>query len=140
MGGMNQRIVWIVAGVVLIVTLLFVGVMSAFFFAMFRLMDRSDAHVCGLAIVERSPEAVQLVGTPMQQKGLTGGSTSSDNGESNERMTFTVAGPKGEAFVVAEGHRSPLASHLEVRIGRDREGQTIYSGPFDCPELHQTKP
>jgi hypothetical protein len=134
---MNQRIVWIVVIVVLVVVGTFVGLISTFVFALFGLMDRSDAHVCGLAAVQRSPIAARLVGTPIVQKGMTGGSSSTDNGEKKERMTFTVTGPLGEAFVVAEGKSSPLDSHLEVRIGRDQQSETVYSGPFDCPELHQ---
>jgi hypothetical protein len=101
-------------------------------------MDRSDAHVCGLAAVRRSPAAAQLVGAPIEQKGFTAGSSSSNNGELTERVTFTVEGPKGSAFVVSEGRRSPLASHLVVSAGRDQRSIIVYAGPFDCAELHST--
>ena len=122
--------------VVLLVVAGVVGLIAIFSFALLGIMDRADSHVCGLAAVRRSPAAAALVGTPIVQHGFTGGSSSSDNGELSERVTFTVAGPLGQAFVVSEGRRSPLASHLVVRIGRDQQQHVVYDGPFDCPELH----
>ena len=137
--GINPRVIWIVAIAVLIVIVAFVASIVAFAIALLSMMDRTDAHVCGIAAVRSSPVATALVGTPVAQQGFTGGSTSSQNGELTERITFTVKGPLGSASVVSEGHRSPLASHLNVVIGRDQQSQTVYSGPFDCPELHRTR-
>ncbi|MBV8117521.1 MAG: hypothetical protein JOZ01_06060 [Candidatus Eremiobacteraeota bacterium] len=136
----NVRVIWIVAVGTAIIIVAFVAAVVALVFAFLGMMGRTDAHVCGLAAVRRSPAAVALVGTPIVQQGFTAGSTSSSNGELSERMTFTVKGPSGTAFVVAEGRRSPLASQLNVVIGRDQHSQTVYSGPFDCPELHRLKP
>ena len=135
--GANLRVIWIVTFIVLVVVGGMVAVVVTFVLGMFHLMDRTDAHVCGLAAVRRSPVADALLGTPIRQQGLTGGSTSSENGELTQRITFTVAGPRGSASVVSEGRRSPLASHLLVKLGSDERAQTIYSGPFDCPELHR---
>jgi hypothetical protein len=135
----SPRVIWIVGIVVLAVVVAFIAAIIAFMFALFGMMDRSDAHVCGLAAVRNSPIAAELVGTPITQRGFTGGSSSSANGEFNERITFTVEGPRGTAFVLAQGHRSPLESHLEVAIGRNQRSQTIYSGPFDCPQLHRPR-
>jgi hypothetical protein len=134
---LNRRVIWIVAIVVLATMLAVVGLATSLFFAIFRAMDGAGAHVCGMAIVRRSDAAARLVGTPIEQQGLTGGSTSTNNAELTERITFTVKGPLGEAFVVSQGRRSQLDSHLDVRIGRNGQSQTIYSGPFDCPELHR---
>ena len=131
----NMRVVWIVTFVLLVVVVGCVAAGTTLVLSLLHVMDRSDAHVCGLAAVRRSPRAAAMVGTPIAQSGLTGGSSSSQNGELNERITFTVRGPRGEAFVVAEGHRSPIDSHLEVRMGRDQRSVTVYSGPFSCPEL-----
>ena len=133
---MNQRIVFIVLGVAVFVALLLVAGSLVAVFSVFSMMDRAPAHVCGLAMVKRSPAAVRLVGQPIAQKGFTGGRTSQDNGEMYERITFNVTGPRGDAFVLSEGSRSPLNSQLTVTIGRDQRSETIYSGPFDCPELH----
>jgi len=133
---MSRKLLAIVFGAVF----LFIGAIVALVFALvigiFKLMDRTDAHVCGMAYVKRSDAAAKLVGAPMEQKGFTGGSSNDTNGELSERITFTVGGPLGEAFVVSEGKRSQLESELTVRIGREGNTQTVYSGPFDCPELH----
>lgn len=134
--GVNLRIVWIVTFVLLVVVAVAVAAGATLVLSLFHAMDRSDARVCGLAAVRRSPLATALLGTPIAQRGITGGTSSSENGELNQRMTFTVEGPRGAAFVVAQGHRSPIDSHLVVRMGRDQRGVTIYSGAFDCPELH----
>ncbi|HEY1653491.1 MAG TPA: cytochrome c oxidase assembly factor Coa1 family protein [Candidatus Tumulicola sp.] len=136
---MDSRVAWIVVGVVLailLVTGMLVGLAVVLGLTLFRVLDRTPAHECGLAAVRRSPAAVSWLGTPIEQSGITGGSSSSANGELRERITFNVKGPRGKAFVVSEGYRSPLASHLVVRIGRNGYSQDAYSGPFDCPELH----
>jgi cytochrome oxidase complex assembly protein 1 len=129
----RQPVIRILAIVFLITVLLVVALVLT----IFNLMDRRPAHVCGLALVKRSPAAVKLIGSPIEQHGITGGRTSFANGDDYERLTFWVRGPLGDAFVVSEGDRSPIGSHLDVRIGRNGEGETIYSGPFDCPELHR---
>lgn len=129
-----------IAAIVLFVVLLTVLIAAfavALVLSIFKLMDRTAAHVCGLALVQRSPAAIQLLGSPIEQRGITGGRTTRSNGEDLEHITFWVRGPRGDAFVVSEGHRSPIGSHLDVIAGRNGAGQNIYSGPFDCPELHR---
>lgn len=131
-----RRFIWI--AVALVAGLVVVLLLAAWFIAssVLRMMDRTDAHVCGLAAVRHSPIAVRLVGLPIEQRGFTGGSTSSENGRLTESVSFTVGGPRGTAYVASEGRRSPLESHLIVKIGREGRSATIYSGPFDCAELH----
>ena len=136
---MNRRVVFLIVGVATAVALFAVALVAGIVLLVFSVVDRTPAHVCGLAIVRRSPAAVRLVGTPIVQKGFTGGRSSETNGELYERITFTVSGPLGDAFVLSEGSRSPLGSRLTVRIGRDGRSDTIYSGPFDCPELHERR-
>ncbi|HVR47749.1 MAG TPA: hypothetical protein VMT95_14050 [Candidatus Binatia bacterium] len=71
-----------------------------------------------MAPVQRSPAAIKLLGSPIEQHGFTGGRTTNSNGDDFERLTL-------------------IGSHLEVRIGRNGVGETISSGPFDCPALHR---
>jgi hypothetical protein len=133
---MNARIIWIIVIVVLVVVLAAGGLVALGVFAIFKVMDRTDSHVCGLAYVQKSAAAQELLGTPIAQRGLTGGNSNDTNGDLKEHITFNVFGPKGEAHVIADGERSQLGSHLDVRFGRDQQSQTAYSGPLDCPELH----
>ena len=133
---MSRGVIWAIAALVLLFVTGAAAIVVGIAWSVVALLDRSDAHVCGLAAVRRSPAAALLVGQPIVQRGFTGGSTSSANGETTQRVTFTVGGPLGEAFVVAEGSRSPVDSSFRVRVGRNGRGTTIYSGPFDCPELH----
>jgi hypothetical protein len=133
----NARIIWIVVFVaVAFVAVLCAGV-GAMVIGIFKLMDNTDAHRCGLAMVQHDPAAIRMLGEPIQQKWFTGGTSNSTNGKLEEDLTFTVAGPLGQATVEANGVRSQLESHLVVRMGRDQQSQTIYSGPFDCPALHE---
>jgi hypothetical protein len=135
--GGNARFIWIAVFVsVAIVILLFAGI-AAFVLGIFKLVDKTDGHRCGLAIVQHDPAAIRMLGSPIEQKGFTGGSSSTENGTLTEDLTFTVAGPLGQATVEAKGMRSQLDSHLEVRFGRNQQSQTIYSGPFDCLALHE---
>lgn len=132
-----RRLVVLAVLIVVVIVALAIGFVVAVTLSIFRLVDRTPAHVCGLAIVQRSPAALKLLGSPIEQHGFTGGRSSSTNGEDDERITFWVRGPLGDAFVLSEGKRSPLGSHLSVRIGRGGKSVQIYSGPFDCPGLHQ---
>jgi hypothetical protein len=133
-----RRLIWIVVLIATAVAAVLVAGVALLTLSMLHMMDRTDAHACGLAAARRSTAAARLVGTPVEQHGFTGGSSSSENGELTEDVRFTVSGPRGTAYVEAQGRRSPLDSHLEVRIGRNGRSETIYSGPFDCPELHRT--
>lgn len=132
-----RRLVVLAVVIVFVIVALAIGFAVAVTLSIFRLVDRTPAHVCGLALVQRSPAAIKLLGSPIEQHGFTGGRSSSTNGEDDERITFWVHGPLGDAFVASEGHRSPLDSHLSVRIGRGGKSLQIYTGPFDCRELHR---
>ena len=133
----NVRFIWIVVFISVAIVVAIFGAIALMVLGIFKLVDNSDSHRCGLAIVQHDPNAIRMLGEPIQQKGFTGGSTSTSNGKLTEDLTFTVAGPLGEAAVEAHGVRSQLESHLEVRMGRNGQSQTIYSGPFDCPALHE---
>jgi len=133
----EPRLIWILVAVGVAVILAAVTMVVVMALTLLHVMDRADAHVCGLAAVRRSPAAARMLGTPIEQQGLTAGSTSTDNGEDTERITFTVKGPRGTAFVLAQGFRSPLTSHLVVTIGRNQRSTVVYTGPLDCAELHQ---
>lgn len=136
---MNRRAVVLIVGIACAVLIFAVAGVAALVFVIFSVVDRTPTHVCGLAFVRRSPAAARLVGSPISQKGFTGGRSSNTNGELYERLTFNVRGSRGEAFVLSEGSQSPLGSHLTVKIGRDQRSETIYSGPLDCPELHERR-
>jgi len=134
---MNARTVWIVVFVSVAVVLLVVGGIAAFAVGLFKLLDNTDSHRCALSLVQNNQAAIGMLGQPIDQHGFTNGSSNDDNGKLTEHFTFTVAGPLGEATVEADGVRSQLESHLEVRFGRNQQSQTIYSGPLDCPALHE---
>jgi Cytochrome oxidase complex assembly protein 1 len=133
----TSRLLWIVIfAVVALIALICAGA-AALFFGIMRVVDNTDAHRCALAIVQHDPAAIRMLGSPIAQKGFTGGSTNSENGKETTDLTFTVSGPLGDATVEAKGTKSQLESQFEVLLGRDQQSQTIYSGPLDCPALHE---
>ena len=121
---MKCRTLALIFGIVAAVAIFAVAGVAAIVLSVISIMDRTPAHVCALAIVAHSPAAVRLVGSPTAQKGFTGGRSNETNGELYERITFNVTGPRGDAFVLSEGSRSPLGST---------------PGPFDCPQLHERR-
>lgn len=133
----NARIIWIVvfAAVALVIAIFTAIVLLVL--GIFKLVDNTDTHRCGLALVQQDPAAIRMLGEPIEQKGFTSGKTDTTNGKTTDHLTFTVAGPLGQATVEADGVKSDLESRLEVRMGRDQQSQTIYSGPLDCPALHK---
>jgi hypothetical protein len=133
---MNARLIWIVVGVVLVMIAAVIGVVALSVMLLFKALDRSDAHVCGLAAVTRSQEVAALLGSPIRQTSWTMGSSNTDNGALAERITFTVTGPQGDGSVVSDGKRSQGESHLLVTVGKGDQTVTAYDGAFDCPELH----
>ena len=133
---MSARVIWIVVIVVLVVVGSMVALIGASALALFAWIDRTDAHVCGLAAVRRNQAAIGLLGTPISQQGWTGGSSNDDNGVLTERITFDVKGPNGKASVVSEGKRAAHESHLVVTLAGNSGDITVYDGPFDCPEIH----
>jgi Cytochrome oxidase complex assembly protein 1 len=132
----EPRVLWILVALGVAVILFAITMVVVLALTLVHMMDRADAHVCGLAAVRHSPAAARMIGTPIEQQGLTAGSTSTNNGEETERITFTVEGPRGTAFVLAAGFRSPLTSHLVVTMGRNQRSTIVYSGPLECAELH----
>jgi hypothetical protein len=121
--------------------LLVIGGTLAVFYAR---TNGGPAHVCGLSIVQRSPAAIAMLGSPIRQQGLTMGHEQWLTGglirrpRHNENVTFWVAGPKGSAAVRAFSKRSAFESRLTVMLvsNTSQSSAIVYDGPIACPEWH----
>jgi len=132
-----MKVVMLASAVILL------GVVGVIVFFHGRTND-GPAHVCGLSIVQRSPVAIALLGSPIVQRGatmgheqwLTGGLLHRPRHDEND--TFWVAGPKGSATVRAFTERSPYKSNLTVMLLSDanQSSSILYDGPINCPEWH----
>jgi hypothetical protein len=132
----TRRVIFLIVGLCMgLVVVLLLGA-GALVLTVFKLLDNSDSHRCAMAYLQTNPAAIALLGTPIEQRGFTGGRTSTTNGDTTEDITFNVGGSLAEAAIKAKGERSSFTSHLEVLLGQNGHSQTIYSGPFDCPALH----
>jgi hypothetical protein len=124
-----------------VVAVLAIGSVIAFFHG--RTND-GPAHVCGLSIVQHSPAAIALLGSPITQRGATMGHEQRLTGgllhrpRHDENDTFWVAGPKGSATVRAFSERSPYKSNLTVMLLSEasQSSSILYDGPISCPEWH----
>jgi hypothetical protein len=128
----------IVAGIAL--TIVMIAVISLSVISVFNQVRRTPLHICAIAMVERSPLAAHITGTPQQERGLGSFSNTYSGGVATARETFTLGGPKADITVRAEGRQSTAGSHLTVRIASNGSTHAIYSGPLDCPELHAPSP
>ncbi len=123
----------------MLAVLIGIGAVVAFFYS--RTND-GPAHLCGLSVVQRSPVAIALLGTPIRQRGLTMGHEQWLTGglirrpRHNENVTFWVEGPKGSAAVRAFSKRSPFESRLTVMLVSNTSDSSsiVYDGPIACPE------
>jgi cytochrome oxidase complex assembly protein 1 len=84
-------VVWI-AGIVLFVSI-FVGV--------FALLRNSEAYQLGVARLQNSPIATNLLGTPIST-GNPGGSISIKNGSGTAALSFSASGPRASGVVVLQ--------------------------------------
>jgi hypothetical protein len=122
-----------------ILGLVAIGAVVAFFHA--RTND-GPAHVCGLSIVQHSPVAIAVLGSPITQRGagmgheywMTGGLVHRPRHLEND--TFWVSGPKGSATVRAFSERTPSKTSLTVMLLSDATASSsiLYDGPIGCPE------
>ena len=135
----TRRLLMLVIGIAVFVVLLLVLAAGSIVIGVLKVVDNSTAHRCGLAYVQRSPAAIRMLGSPIEQRGITSGSSSTENGATHSELTFKVGGPLGEATVDAKSSSSDFQSRLTVLLGRNGESTTIYDGRADCPELHQSK-
>lgn len=97
------------------------------------LANRSPEHQCTMAILQKSPQARSLLGTPIVQNGLARGSFLTDHSDYRVEMSFDVDGPRESGTTFAHMHRAPGVSSMQVVL-KTRNGRSIqvYDGPFKC--------
>lgn len=95
---------WAWAGVIVWVTLVLAGI-GLIFVIMSGLRD-SDAHVMALRQARQNPEAVKILGEPIEDGWFTSGEITVSGPKGNADISFSVSGPKGEGklFVSAVRH------------------------------------
>lgn len=127
--------------VVSIIVVVLVGVVATIGVSYARI-DKGPAHICGLSIVQHSPTAIALLGSPITQRGLTFGHERLMTGgllhrpRHIENDTFWVGGPKGSATVRAFSERTPYKTELTVMLlpEANESSSILYSGTINCPE------
>jgi hypothetical protein len=105
---------WVVAGFVVWAALILL--VAALWFTAQSLSGRHPVQELALAAVRASPEATELLGTPIERRpGWRGVSATSSAGRYQAR--FAVAGPRGAALLEVSGRQTPFGWELErVRV------------------------
>ncbi|WP_432821535.1 cytochrome c oxidase assembly factor Coa1 family protein [Trichloromonas sp.] len=83
---------WAISGLIIVVVSL-----SAFFFLITGIMKYSDAYRLSLDVLQHDPQVIELVGEPVSPGLLIIGNVQASGGTGRAVLSYTIAGPKGEA-------------------------------------------
>jgi hypothetical protein len=107
---------WAIAGV--IAWLAFIGACVAIFFSIVAAFQGSDVYKMGLEKLNSNPEAVRLLGTPIETGFPTGNfNLSGPGGEAT--LAIPVSGPKGKGTVYIEATKSMDVwrfEHIQLQV------------------------
>ncbi|MES2183389.1 MAG: cytochrome c oxidase assembly factor Coa1 family protein [Pseudomonadota bacterium] len=118
-----------------------------FFLAMGWLKD-SDAFRLSLAQLEASPEAVEMIGTPVKT-GFPSGSFDEQGAGGSASFSYTVTGPQGKGTVYVEASRDMGQWQIDrMALEEDGTGRRIDLSPQDeeddndngTPEENRSQP
>jgi len=81
---------------IIVLIIVFAGTL---FFGITSLMEDSDAYTQAMSRAAENQELIALIGEPIEQEGIIGGSINNSNGFKEARLTIPIKGPNGEATV-----------------------------------------
>lgn len=87
----------------LTIIVLIVAFAGTLFFGITSLMEDSDAYKKVLSNASINQELIAIIGEPITQEGIIGGSINNSNGFKTSELTIPLKGPKGVATVRVEG-------------------------------------
>lgn len=67
------------------------------------LMADSDGYKTAMAAAKENQAVIELLGEPIEENGMAGGSVNTSNGFKSVALTIPIKGPKGEATIRVEG-------------------------------------
>jgi len=91
----------------------------------FGAIKSSDAYRGALRSVERDPQVIDALGTPIHAGFWVTGSVNVNNGQGNARIEFPVEGPKQRARVHAEATLESGAWHYTEIVVTPKSGPPI---------------
>jgi len=95
---------WVVpTGGCLGLILLFVIFAGSLFFGISSALSDSQASLDAMDKVKTNKNVIALLGEPIEQNGMTGGSYNYSNGHKTAEITIPIKGPYGEATIRVEG-------------------------------------
>lgn len=95
---------WVVpTGGCLGLIVLFALFFGALFFGISSVLSDSQASIDAMEKVKANPDVIGILGEPIEQNGMTGGSFHTSNGYKTAEVTIPIKGPNGEATIRVEG-------------------------------------
>jgi hypothetical protein len=119
---------WAIAGV--IAWLAVIGLMAAIFFSIVAAFRSSDVYRLGIARLESNPEAVRLLGTPIET-GFPTGNFNVNGPDGEARLAIPVHGPRGSGTVFIEATKSMGVwrfEHIQLQVDGHAERIDLESG------------
>lgn len=85
-GGLALVIGWILFAMLLV-------------FIVFATMKQSDAYQNSLALVQKNPQVIEMLGSPIESGWLVSGNVNTSVGTGSAEISYSISGPKGSADV-----------------------------------------
>ena len=87
----------------LLIVILIIVFIGSIFYGVTSLMSDSKAYTDAMEKATSNEVVTSILGTPIEQNGIMGGSINYSSGYSEAKITIPIKGPKGEATIRVEG-------------------------------------
>lgn len=115
-------------GCLSIIGLIVVGV-AVVFMGVFGALKGSDAYKESLAKAQASPQIKELLGEPIKDTFVVGGSVSTENGAEKVELVYPITGPKGAGAVTVSGEKPAggtwTYTQMQVVVTADGKDTTV---------------
>ncbi len=112
--------VTVVAGIVLLVAVVALAVLGGL-----KAMKGSDAYQLSLTTAQKSPQAIQRLGDPIQDKVFFSGNINLTNGAGQAHFEIPIKGPNGEATIISNAAKDSGPWELTSIVLRFPDGGTM---------------
>ena len=124
---------WAIAGA--IAWLAFIGFCAAIFFSIVAAFKSSDVYKLGLEKLNNNPEAVRLLGSPIET-GFPSGNFNVSGPSGEASISIPVSGPKGKGTVYIEATKSMDVwrfEHIQLQVDGHPERIDLETGRTVLP-------
>ncbi len=124
--------IWMVGCGCLILLLILIGGCAGLAYTAVSLLKRTEVYAGGMETVRSSPEAQELLGTPIESGFLIIGTYNIVNGTGNADLMIPVHGPRGKGMLRAVGTSVGgewTLTYVGLRLDGETEFRTLRGTP-----------